>query len=143
MLTTTNIGGKAFTTSTPVLNSAWIIDSGATNHMAFNVRQVKNLNPSSQHCVSMANGNITPVVGEGSSHLTNTLHLDLVLHVPSLDYNLLLVSHITTTLSYVVIFWLDHCVFKDIQARKMIGYGIKKGKLYYLDLKTKTSNILQ
>ena len=111
--------------------------------MTFNVRQVKNLNPSSQHCVSMANGNITPVVGGGSSHLTNTLHLDLVLHVPSLDYNLLLVSHITTTLSYVVIFWLDHCVFKDIQARKMIGYGIKKGKLYYLDLKTETSNILQ
>ena len=143
MLTITNIGGKAFTTSTSVLNSAWTIDSGATNHMTFNVRQVKNLNPSSQHCVSMANGNITPVVGEGSSHLTNTLHLDLVLHVPSLDYNLLLVSHITTTLSYVVIFWLDHCVFKDIQARKMIGYDIKKGKLYYLDLNTETSNILQ
>ena len=103
--------------------------------MTFDVRQVTNLNPSSQHCVSMAKGNITPVVREGSSHLTNTLHLDSLLVVPSLDYNLLSVSQITTTLS-CVIFWLDHCVFKAIQTWKTIDYGIKKGKLYYLDLKT-------
>ena len=98
--------------------------------MTFDVIQVTNLNPSSQHCVSMANGNITPVVGEGSSHLTNTLHLDYMLVVPSLYYNFLLVSHITTALSCVVIFWPDHCVFKDIQTRQTIGYCIKKGKLY-------------
>ena len=143
LLTTTNTGGKVFTASTPVLNSAWIIDSGATDHMTFDVRQVTHLNPSSQNCVSTANGNTTPVVGEGSSHLTNTLHLDSVLVVPSLDYNLLSISQITTTLSCVVIFWPDHCVFKDIQTRQSIGYGVKRGKLYYLDLESETSNRLQ
>ena len=143
LLTTTNTKGKVFTASTPVLNSAWIIDSGATDHMTFDVRQVTNLNPSSQNCVSTANGNTNPVVGEGSSHLTNTFHLDSVLVVPSLDYNLLSVSQITTTLSCVVIFWPDHCVFKDIQTRQTIGYGVKRGKLYYLDLESETSSRLQ
>jgi hypothetical protein len=29
-------------------------------------------------------------------------------------------------------------VFKDIQAKQMIGYDIKRGKLYYLDLVLKS-----
>lgn len=48
---------------------------------------------------------LQPVVGEGSSHLTNTLHLDSVLVVPSLDYNLLSVSHMT--LHYLVLLFFD------------------------------------
>ena len=68
LLTTTNTGGKAFNTSTHVFNSAWIIDSGATDHKTFDVRQVTNLNPSFQLYVSMANNNTASIVGEGSSH---------------------------------------------------------------------------
>ncbi|RVX08628.1 Retrovirus-related Pol polyprotein from transposon TNT 1-94 [Vitis vinifera] len=37
-----------------------------------------------------ANGNTTPVIGKGSLTLTDTLNLDSVLVVPSLDYNLLM-----------------------------------------------------
>ena len=97
-------------------------------------RQVSPLRPSSQKIVSTANGNITPVIGEGPLTLTDTLNLDYVLVVPYLDYNLLLVSQITAALSCIVIFWPEFCVIKDIQTRQMIGYGIKRGKLYYLDL---------
>ncbi|RVW83945.1 Retrovirus-related Pol polyprotein from transposon TNT 1-94 [Vitis vinifera] len=43
--------------------------------------------------VSTANGNTTPVIGEGSLTLTDTLNLDSVLVVPSLDYNLLTWHH--------------------------------------------------
>lgn len=38
LVTTTNTTCKAFTTSTPVLNSTWIIYSGTTDHMTFDVR---------------------------------------------------------------------------------------------------------
>ena len=41
-------GGKFLNTSTLVINSAWIIDSGAINHMTFDSRQVSPLRPSSQ-----------------------------------------------------------------------------------------------
>ena len=127
-------GGKFLNTSTPVINSAWIIDSGAIGHMTFDSRQVLPLRPSSQKNVSTANGNITPVIREGSLTLTDTLNLDSVLVVPSLNYNLLLVSQITIGLSCIVIFCPEFCVIKDIQTRQTIGCGIKRGKLYYLDL---------
>jgi hypothetical protein len=100
--------------STPVSNSAWIIDSGATHHMTFDYGQVSPLKPSSQKFVSTANGTSVPIIGEGSLSLTETLNLDFVLVVPSLDYNLLSVSQITTALFCVVIFWPELCVFKDI-----------------------------
>ena len=35
------------------------------------------------------------------------------------------------------------CVFKDIQTRQTIGFGIKRGKLYYLDLQSKDLNKLR
>ena len=67
---------------------------------------------------------------------------DSVLVVPSLDYNFLLVSQITVALFCIIIFWPEFCVFKDIQRKQTIGCGIKRGKLYYLDLQSKDSNKL-
>lgn len=143
LVLTANNGGKVLNISTPVFNSAWIIDYGATDHMTFDSRQVSTLNSSLQKIVSTANGASTPVIGEGSVSLTNTLNLDSVLVVPSLDYNLLSVSQITKTLSCVVIFWPEFCVFKDIRTKQTIGYGIRQGKLYYLDLVPTSSSELR
>ena len=98
-------------------NSAWIIDSGATDHMTFDSRQVWPLKYSSQNSISTANGTLILIIEEGSLSLTNTLNLDSVLVVPSLNYNLLSVSQITITLFCVVIFWPEFCVFKDIRTR--------------------------
>ena len=134
MVATTDYDGKFLNTSTPIINNAWTIDFGAADHMTFDSRQVSPLRLSSQKIVSIANGNTTPVIGEGCLTLTNTLNLDSVLVVPSLDYNFLLVSQITVALFCIIIFWPEFCVFKDIQRKQTIGCGIKRGKLYYLDL---------
>lgn len=142
LVATTNTCGKALNISTHIFNSAWIIDSGATDHMTFDSRQVAHLRPSSQKSISTANGSKASIIGEGSLSLTNTLDLDTVLVVPSLNYNLLSVSRITTALSCVAIFWPDSCVFKDIQTKQTIGCGIRRGKLYYLDLTSNGSDKL-
>ena len=139
----TGNGGKVLNISTPVSNSAWIIDSGATDHMTFYSRQVSPLKPSSQNYVSTANGTSIPIIGEGSLSLTNTLNLDSILVVPSLNYNLLSVSQITTALFCVVIFWPEFCVFKDIWTRQTIGCGVRRWKLYNLDLVSKSSDELR
>ncbi|KAM7531655.1 hypothetical protein LguiB_035065 [Lonicera macranthoides] len=128
--------------SASVSNNTWVIDSGATDHMTSNSKIVTPLTPSSQTFVSTANGAPVPVVGKGSINLSNTLNLTSVLVVPSLDYNLLSVSQITNALHCVVIFWPSHCVFKDIQTKKTIGYGVRRGKLYYLDLEFKNTDRL-
>ena len=67
--------------------------------MTFDSRQVSPLKSSSQKIVSTANGNTTLVIGEGSLTLTDTLNLDFVLVVPSLEYNLFSVFQITIALS--------------------------------------------
>ena len=141
--TTIGNGGKVLNISTLVSNSAWIIDSGATNHMTFDSRQVSPLKSSSQNFVSATNGTSIPIIGEGSLSLTNTLNSDSILVVPYLNYNLLSVSQITTALFCVVIFWPEFCVFKDIRTRQMIGCGVRRGKLYYLDLVSKSSDELR
>ena len=131
-------GGKVLNISTHVSNSAWIIDSGATDHMTFDSRQVSPFKSSSQNSISTANGISIPIIGEGSLSLTNTLNLDYVLVAPSLNYNLLSISQITIALFCVVIFLPEFCVFKDIRTRHTIGCGVRRGKLYYLDLVSKS-----
>ena len=143
LATAASNGGKVLNISTPVSNSAWIIDSGVTDHMTFDSRQVSPLKSSSQHSVSTANGTSIPIIGEGSLSLTNTLNLDSILVVPSLNYNLLSVSQITTALFCAVIFCPEFCVLKDIRTRQTIGYGVRREKLYYLDLVSKSSDELR
>ncbi|KAL3537858.1 hypothetical protein ACH5RR_001224 [Cinchona calisaya] len=50
--------------------------------------KVDHLRTSSQKSISTANGNEASIIGKGSLSLTNTLNLDSVLVVLSLDYNL-------------------------------------------------------
>ena len=130
--------GKALHTS--ISHSEWIIDSGATDHMTFDSNHIQSMKSSDQHIVSTAKGIPSPVVGEDSVSLTQNLNLESVLVVPSLNHNLLSVAQITLTLNCIVIFWPNFCVFKDIQTRKTVGYGTRRGKLCYLDLLPASSN---
>ncbi|CAL8995150.1 unnamed protein product [Prunus brigantina] len=102
--------------------------------MTFDPGQIISHTPPSQSVVSNANGTPSPVIGEGSLSLSDSLTLDSVLIVPSLHHNLLSVAQITTALNCTVTFWPTHCVFRDILGSKTIGCGTRRGKLYYLDL---------
>ena len=114
-------GGKVLNISTLVSNSAWIIDFGAMDHMTFDSRQVSPLKSSSQNSVSTANGTSIPIIREGSLFLTNTLNLDSVLVVSTLNYNLLSVSQITTALFCVVIFGLNFMYLRTSgQGRRLV-----------------------
>ena len=125
---------KASIFSTTSKNRTWIIDTGASDHMTRDFNQLKSVLPSPQSVISTANGSTSLITGEGSVILSNTLTLDTVLVVPSLEYNLLSVSQITSTLACTVTFWPSFCVFQDILTRKILGYGVRRGKLYYLEL---------
>ncbi|KAK4416112.1 hypothetical protein Salat_2718600 [Sesamum alatum] len=126
---------KAFQTSASTSNNSWIIYSRATDHMTFDVNHVESVKLSKECIVSTSNGNSAPVIGEGSITLTEELNLNSVLVVPTLNHNPLSVAQITFALQCIMIFWPNFYVFKDIQTRTMIGYGTRRGKLYYLDLK--------
>ena len=129
--------GKNSALSVIAKNSAWIIDTGASDHMTRDSGNLKFPKPSSQSVICTANGSTSLITGEGSVTLTESLTLDTVLVVPSLSYNLLSVSQITLTLICTVIFWPLFCVFQDILTRKILGYGVRCGHLYYLELTEK------
>ena len=126
--------GKESVFSATSKNKTWIIDTGVSNHMTRDFSQLKYVLPSSQSVISTANGSTSPITGEGSVILSNTLTLDTVLVIPSLEYNILSVSQITSTLACTVTFWPSFCVFQNILTRKILGYGVRRGKLYYLEL---------
>lgn len=95
-LPTTNVAhigiiGKTFVFSTKFKNRIQIIDTGASDHMMRDSNQLKPFLPSPQLVISTANGSTSPITGEGS---VNTLTLDIVIVVPSLEYNLLSISKI-------------------------------------------------
>ena len=96
--------------------------------------QLHSLRPSSQSVIYTANGSTSSITGEGSITLSKNFTLNSVLVVPLLDYNLLSVGQITSTLNCTVNFWPTFCTFQDILTHQILGYGVKRGKLYYLDL---------
>ena len=98
MIAALGTDGKALNVSTSVMNNTWIIDSGATEHMTCDSRQVSSLKNSTHTEVNVANGDVAPVLGEGTISLSDTMKLDIVLVVPSLNYNLLSVAQITLAL---------------------------------------------
>ena len=52
------------------MNNTWIIDSGATEHMTCDSRQVSSLKNSTHTEVNVANGDAAPVLGEGTISLS-------------------------------------------------------------------------
>jgi hypothetical protein len=118
--------GKVDVFSDTSKNKTWIIDTGASDHMTNDSNKLLSIRPSSQ--------STSPIMAEGHVILSNLLKLDSVLVVPSLEYNLLSVSQITLSLNCSVSFWPTFCIFQDILTRKTLGYGVKRDKLYYLEL---------
>lgn len=122
-------------------NTTWIIDTGVSDHMENDFSQVTNIQPSSQSIITTADGSPSLFTGKVTVTLSSSLTLDTVLIIPSLAYSLLSMCQITLTLSFLVIFWHSFCIFQDILTYKILGYGVRRGNLYYLYL-TKTGTKL-
>ena len=90
--------------------------------MTFDSRHISFLRHYSKKFITTTNGNTTPVIGERSLTLTDTLNLDSVLIVPSLNYNILYFSQINVTLHCIVIFFCMNFVFSRIskQDRRLV-----------------------
>uniref|UniRef100_A0A2N9I8R7 Integrase catalytic domain-containing protein n=1 Tax=Fagus sylvatica TaxID=28930 RepID=A0A2N9I8R7_FAGSY len=89
----------------------WILDSGATDHMTFDSNDFSHATPPRRSHVANANGVTYPVTGAGTVTLSPSLSLSHTLLVPSLSNKLM----------------------SDILNKEIIGYGTKRGGLYYVD----------
>lgn len=117
---------SSFNTQKTDLNH-WIIDSGATNHIATSIPIQTPL--SSQ--VTLPNGAYSKITGIGLTQLSNHLHVNNVLCAPSFHVNLLSVSQLTAAMNCSIHFFLTFCILQDLASKKMIGLGKQLNGLYY------------
>uniref|UniRef100_A0A803QI42 Retrovirus-related Pol polyprotein from transposon TNT 1-94-like beta-barrel domain-containing protein n=1 Tax=Cannabis sativa TaxID=3483 RepID=A0A803QI42_CANSA len=124
---------KALTTTMILVlgdDESWYVDTGAINHVTFGTTQLDSATP--------YNGTKTIVVGNGKkllvSHIGQStipsyvynqpIHLNYVLHVPSITKNLVSVSQLTTDNDVFLEFYKTFCFVKD----KLTGTVLLKGK---------------
>ncbi|CAN1181509.1 hypothetical protein LINPERHAP2_LOCUS35439 [Linum perenne] len=70
----------------------WIVDSGATDHIACSIEFLDNYQVVSDSHVSLPNGESVPITHIGSVMINNRLRLTDVLVIPSFKFNLLSIS---------------------------------------------------
>nr|XP_016467178.1 PREDICTED: uncharacterized protein LOC107789823 [Nicotiana tabacum] len=113
----------------------WIIDTGATNHMVYDIDM---LNKSSiteiekPKKVFLPNGDITQVTHIGASSLSDKNTITNVFYVPQFKFNLLSVSKSTKELKCSVTVFPDFCFFQDLFTRKVREIGKEEDELYIL-----------
>lgn len=111
----------------------WVIDSGATDHMTNDPSILEIKTQPTQSLIKTANGGSADVISEGSAKISESMNLESILVVPSLSSSLLSVSQVIDQLNCYVSFWPNKCFFQDIATDQILGYGTRRGRLYYLE----------
>jgi hypothetical protein len=123
---------RFFTLCGVIPKNAWILDSGATNHLAFDSTLLSSYtSPSSIPYITVADGSHARVVGIGNIDLQPSFKLQSVLHVPTLSNNLISIHQLTRDQNCKVTFFASHCVFQDLTSGQTIGIAKEKEGLYY------------
>ncbi|CAJ2655096.1 unnamed protein product [Trifolium pratense] len=117
------------------LSRAWIVDSGASDHMTGDSTLFSSYSPcAGNHKIKIADGSFSAIAGKGSVVLSPSLTLKDVLHVPNLSCSLMSVSKLAQDRNCQTNFFRTHCVFQDLNSGKMIGSAKESGGLYYFDI---------
>lgn len=122
-----NFSSNLVTSSCDVDHGAWLLDSGATDHMTFAATDFTTKSPPRCTSAANANGVVSPVIGARPVYLSPSLQLSNTLLVPSLSHKLLSVSQVTTELNCVVLIYLTFCLLPDILTNEIIGLVLKWG----------------
>ncbi|KAK2414409.1 myosin-16 [Trifolium repens] len=131
-ITSKNMNCRSFTVCDVIPKNAWILDSGATNHMTFDSTLLSSYtSPSSIPYITVADGSHARVVGIGNIDLQPSLKLQSMLHVPTLSNNLISIRRLTRDRNCKVTFFASHCVFQDLNSGQTIGIAKEKEGLYY------------
>ncbi|CAA0841419.1 cysteine-rich RLK (RECEPTOR-like protein kinase) 8 [Striga hermonthica] len=80
-----------------------------------------------------ASGAVAAIGGAGTIEITKNLHLKNCLYIPSLPFKLLSVSHVTKELDCYVLMAPTFCLLQDIRTGTLIGCGIERDGLYYVE----------
>lgn len=125
-------------------NSVWIIDSGATNHMCYSLNLFASYKArNTPFSVQLPDGSDAPIAHIGTVHLSPTLTLHNVFHIPSFKFNLISVSQLTKTQNCSLTLLSTSCSFQDLSTRKTIGQGSIHDGLYFFKASSTSLAVLK
>lgn len=110
---------------------SWIVDFGATNHMASSLNLLSDSTALTFHkSIHLPNGSSITITHTGTSTFSCSHSLHNVLHIPDFTDNLLSFSKITKDLQCFVSFYPEFCLFQDLWSSVVKGTGRLQGGLY-------------
>jgi len=113
-------------------SNSWIIDSGATDHVSFFLKNFFSYHYIDPILVKLLDGSQTLTKIVGIVVCSNNPYLTEVLYIPSFTFNLLSVSKATKQLNYHFFMTDMCCEIQDRNTSKMIGCAKESNGLYTL-----------
>ena len=119
---------------TTISPKTWVIDSGATHHVAHDRDLFLTIDTTIVSCVNLPTGHTVKISGVGSIRINAHIVLQNVLFIPEFRLNLLSISSLTSDLGFRVIFDPCSCEIQDLTKELTIGKGRRVANLYVLDV---------
>lgn len=107
----------------------WIIDSGATDHIVFDLEMLYDTTTLNSQ-LHLPNGTAVPITHIGTVVLTPQIVLTEVLCVPSFHCNLISISKLTANSSSSVVFSKHNCLLQDPSLKQIVEIGKIDDGLY-------------
>nr|GFA07263.1 putative ribonuclease H-like domain-containing protein [Tanacetum cinerariifolium] len=114
-------------------NGPWIFDCKATDTMSYELSDFTDITKPIKTHIQVANRERMNVKTGGTIKISQSIKLPNCLHVPSLSYKLLSISHVTKELNCSVLMHPTFCLLHDIKTGQIIGRDTKRDGLYYVD----------
>ncbi|KAK6912293.1 hypothetical protein RJ641_024386 [Dillenia turbinata] len=99
-------------------SNAWILDSGATDHMTYDAIDFLTTSPPRRTTIANANRVLSSVTGVGTVTLSLAISLYNTLLVHSLSHKLLSISQMSTNLNCVVLMYPTFFLLQDIHTKR-------------------------
>ena len=120
----------------------WILDSGASKHVTGTLSEFASYNPFApmqKETIQTADGTAQPIKGVGTVQCTPSITLSSVLYVPSFPVNLVSLSALVDHMDCRVTLDQENCLIEDRKTGKMLGSGVRRNGLWFLDRREDTS----
>jgi hypothetical protein len=103
------------------LDSFWIVDSGATDHVCNNLSCFSSFQNIPPIIVHLPNGQKSCAMFSGTVHFSPDLYLTDVLYIKDFSFNILSVHRIICSLNLQILFDEHECFLQDKQSKRTIG----------------------
>lgn len=127
--TSTYVAGTCLLSS---INSKWIIDSGATDHICSNIELFDSYEKftKTHNTITVVDGKQAIVQHIGNVKFQNGVELKNVLHVPGFTFNLISTHKLCQDLDCDIVFTSDKCILEEHSQNSSLVLGELDSGLY-------------